>query len=131
MSKILAKVKSIQSVENLNIVTFKSLHNTLKMISLDLDENIKISKEVKLNIKPSSIAIAKGVVGGLSYSNQLNAKITSIEVGELLSCVKLDIKDTQLESIITTSSAQRMALKVDDNVIALIKSSDLSILDVL
>lgn len=131
MSEILVKVENIQSVENLNIVTFKSKHNTLKMISLDLNENIKISTEIRLSIKPSSIAIAKAFNGELSYSNQLHAKILEIEVGELLSSLTLDIKDTQLESIITTSSVKRMRLKKDDEVIALIKSSDLSIMEVI
>jgi len=130
MSEILAEVVDIKSIDTLNIVTFSSLHNSLKMMSLDLSEQIQISTKVKLSVKPTSIAIAKELSGELSYSNQLNATIKVIEFGELLSCVTLDIKDTQLESIITTSSAKRMALKINDSVTALIKSSDLSILEV-
>jgi len=131
MSEIVANVKEIQNVENLNIVTFVSSNNTFKMMSLGLNENIKISTQVKLSIKPSSVAIAKGLSGALSYSNQLHAKVVSIELGEILASVILDIQDTNLESIITSASLKRMTLQVGDEVLALIKSSDLSILEII
>jgi len=127
MSKFLVKVQEISGDESLHIVTFKSKHHTLKMMSLDLTENIKEGVELYLETKATSIAIAKEFQGELSYSNQLNGRIVTIEMGKVLTHLYIDIKESIIESIITTDSAKRMELTINDKVTALIKSSDLSI----
>jgi|FLOH01.1.fsa_nt_gi molybdopterin-binding protein len=131
MNTLNATIKSIQTVDNLNIVAFTSHEQTLKMMSLDLTENIQVDTLVNLHFKPTTVSIAKNITGELSIGNQLAVKILSLEIGELLSVLHLGFYDYTLESIITTSSLKRMDLKVGDNVTALIKSSDLSIKEVL
>ena len=130
MNTLNASIKSIQTVENLNIVAFTCFEQTLKMMSLDLDENIQVNRAVSLQFKPTTVSIAKNISGELSIGNQLSVKITALEIGELLSVLLLSFYEHTLESIITTSSLKRMNLKVNDNVLALIKSSDLSIKEV-
>jgi molybdopterin-binding protein len=127
MNQIKAIVIEIQSVENLNIVTFNAQDNILKMMSLDLDETIIVNAKVNLSFKATAVAIAKNIASELSFSNQLKVTIKAIEKGELLSSVKLIFKGYTFESIITTASVKRMDLRVEESVIALIKSSDLSI----
>ena len=127
MSTLRATLTNIQSVDNLNIVTFASEGSTLKMISLELNEKLKKGTEVLLSCKPTAIAIAKNITGELSYSNQLHATIIAMEMGELLCSLELDFHGSVLESIITSDSAKRLNLQIDDNVTALIKSTDLSI----
>jgi molybdopterin-binding protein len=131
MRNFIATVKNIESIDGLNILTFKSNANTLKMMSLDLNEDIKLGTKVLLNCKPTAVAIAKNFSGELSYSNQIDATIKSLEVGKLLSSLKLQFEESILESIITTSSLKRMDLKKGERVTALIKSSDLYILEIL
>jgi len=127
MNTLLAVVKQIDNVENLNIVHFDFDGDTLIMMSLDLTDNIKVGTEVKLITKPSHIAIAKEFTGVVSHSNQLKAKIVYIDNGKLLSSIKLQIKESILESIITVNSSQNMNLKVADEVTVFIKASELSI----
>ena len=127
MSKLIAKVSSIQSCDSLHIVKFDLYGQTLSMMSLDLDEKITIGTIVQLAVKPSHIAIAKEFNGIVSYSNQLDVTIRSCEHGQLLSSVKLDFFDTTLESIITENSSRKMNLKAGDKVKAFIKASELSI----
>lgn len=137
MSKLIATVKNIESVDNLNIVTFMCNDETLKMMSLDLNDTVQIGKKVVLVCKPTSVALAKPTMGSkafsemLSYSNQIKVKISSIEVGTLLSSVKLDFGTFVLESIITTQSVKKMNLNEQDEVLALIKANELSIQEVL
>ncbi|MCJ8327283.1 MAG: TOBE domain-containing protein [Campylobacterales bacterium] len=125
-----AKVISIQSVEDLNIVKFEFENHILSMMSLGLKDT-KINSRVILSANPSHIAIAKDFSGLLSYSNQIKTKITHIEMGELLCSIELEIGKHKLNSLITASSAQRLNLKINDEVLALIKASELSIKDVL
>lgn len=127
MNRLNAVVKNIQSVDNLNIVSFEYQGEVLTMMSLDLADNIQVRKRVELTAKATNIAIAKEFSGEVSYSNQIKASIVEIENGELLSSIKLKVKEFFLESIITLNSSKRMDLKVDDEVTLLIKASDLSI----
>lgn len=131
MSKIIATVSDIQSCDSLHIVKFDFLGQTLAMMSLEIDKKIKIGTKVSLQIKPSHVALGKNIQGELSYSNQLNCKIKSIENGELLSSITLEFKNTTLESIITKGSVKRLGLKTNEEVTALIKASEISIGEVL
>jgi molybdopterin-binding protein len=131
MSKLIATIKKINSIDNLNIVEFEFLGTTLKMMSLDLGSNIQIGKKVRLSVKPTNISIAKNLTGEISLSNQLVAIIQNIENGKLLSSVSLKISDFLLESIITVDSSKRMNLQIGDEVKILIKASNLSIEEVL
>jgi molybdate transport system regulatory protein len=137
MSQLIAVIENIESVESLNIVTFKCNEETLKMMSLDLHESVQIGKKVILACKPTSVALAKPTVDQqefsemLSYANQIKVKISSMDVGVLLSSIKLQFGDFVLESIITSASVERMELNENDELLALIKANELSIQEVL
>ena len=131
MSQLVATIKKITSVDNLNIVEFDFNGLTLKMMSLDLNNDLQIGTKVKLSVKPTNISIAKNLIGEISLSNQIVATIKSIENGQLLCSLLLAVNNTTLESIITVDSSKRMNLKENDIVTILIKASDLSIGEVL
>ena len=131
MSQIKAVITQIETVDNLNIVKFDFQGHSLTMMSLDLNNDISVGKEVILGIKPTHIAIGKNFSGLVSYANQIKAKIISCTHGKLLSSIKLSVDDVVLESIITLESALKMDLKTDDDVTMMIKASELSILKVL
>ncbi len=131
MNSLIARVVKIDNIDNLNVVNFDFLDQNLSMMSLDLSDNIRVGSRVELIANPSHVAIAKDFNGLLSYSNQLNAKIVSLENGKLLSSIKLLVGEVILESIITFNSSKKMNLKVGDEVKALIKASELSILRLL
>ena len=131
MSQIIATIKKIHNIDNLNIVEFDFFGKTLKMMSLNLNKNVQIGKKVKLAVKPTNISIAKNLFGEISLSNQLVVNIKSIENGQLLSSIILEVNDTIFESIITADSSKRMNLQKNEQVTILIKASDLSIMEVL
>ena len=127
MSQLVATIKKINSIDNLNIVEFDFHGLTLKMMSLDLNTDVQVGKKVKLSVKPTNISIAKNLIGEISLSNQIVATIENLENGQLLSSISLKVHNTILESIITVDSSKRMNLQKDDIVTILIKASDLSI----
>ncbi|MGB5792725.1 TOBE domain-containing protein [Poseidonibacter sp.] len=126
MNTLKAKVKQIDSLDNLTIVKFDYKGTTLSMMSLGL-KDINLQSEVILSINASHIAIAKDLKGDISLSNVFNCIIKKLDKGELLSSLKLQINDDYLTSIITTNSVNRMNLKVNDKVQALVKASEISI----
>ncbi|MFA6137211.1 MAG: TOBE domain-containing protein [Sulfurimonas sp.] len=129
MNKIDAKVEAIESLENITVVSFSSFGQPLKMMSLEMNKEIKIGSKVTLGVKASSISIAKNLSTELSISNQLLTTVISVNNGTLLASIKLRFEDFILESIITLESSKRLKLHEGDTVIALIKSSDLSVLE--
>ena len=131
MSQLVATIKKINSIDNLNIVEFDFHGLTLKMMSLDLNADVQVSKKVKLSVKPTNISIAKNLIGEISLSNQIVATIENLENGQLLSSVSLKVHNTILESIITVDSSKRMNLQIGESVTILIKASNLSIAEVL
>jgi molybdopterin-binding protein len=131
MNKIEAIVSQIDSIDNLNIVQFDFSGIKLKMMSLDLNERIKIDQKVILVIKATNILLAKDFDGMISFSNQINGKIESIEEGKLLCSVTIKSKNSYFQSIITQVSASKMNLRKDDEISIFIKASDLSIEEVI
>jgi molybdopterin-binding protein len=131
MSKIKARIVKIENLENLNIVSFSFFDTTLTMMSLELKEEVQEGKEVLLNIKATTVAIAKNLSGEISYSNQIDTQILSIDMGELLCSICLQKEDIKFESIITAKSAKRLNIQNNDKVTALIKASEISIAEVL
>ena len=131
MSTIIARVKEIQTHENINIIKFEIDSNTLTMMSLDISNEIKVGKKVRLLVNSSHIAVAKGFGGDISYSNQIDAKIETLKQGELLTHISLVFGESTLESIITKESSLSMKLSEGDNVTVLIKASELSICEIL
>ncbi len=130
MNTIRAIVSDIQSVDNLNIVSFEVDDTKMQMMSLGLNTPIKIGSKVILGVKASNILLAKNLSGILSASNQLPCIVQSINHGKLLSSVKLSFADGFIQSVITNSSSLRMNLQEGDEVLAIVKSSELSILEV-
>ena len=136
MSQLRAKIEHIESVDNLNIVTFLCEGQTLQMLSLELDESIQAGRSVTLACKPTAVALAKPSAeredfsSVLSYANQLHVTIDAIDEGKLLCSILLSLGAFTLESILSRDAAARLKLSEGDAVIALIKANELSILEV-
>ena len=131
MSQFVATIKKIDNVDSLNIVEFAFYGAALKMMSLDLNSNMQIGKRVLLSVKPTNIVIGKNLIGDISLANKIVATIEQIENGKLLSSILLKVEDTILESIITVDSSKNMNLVKDEEVLILIKASDLFIQEVI
>lgn len=129
MNRIPAVIKSINRHEGVSIIHFDAYGQAMQMMALETDDSLKAGSEVILGAKASGIALAKPPLGKLSIMNRLNTIILEVDNGKLLSSVKLRFGDITLESIITLDSSRRLDLNEDDTVIALVKSSELSILE--
>lgn len=131
MNYIKASVTSIDSFDGITVVGFKAGGEVLTMMSLELDRSLQTGSEVVLAVKATTVSLAREKSPLLSISNQLPVRISSIDTGELLSSVKLSFDGTLIESIITKNSAERMDLKPDDKIVALVKASDLAISEII
>jgi molybdopterin-binding protein len=60
----------------------------------------------------------------LSARNQLEGKVVSVKLGEIMAHVVVKIGKSQIESVITRASAEELALKKGDPVKVVIKSTE-------
>jgi len=127
VKKDFATVSEIKNLDGLYSVSLNVDGQILTVLSLDLSHAIKIGERVSLSIKSTSITIAKNLQGVLSCSNQLKAKVISVENGTLLSSIVLRIGTIELESIITLDACKQMGLQPNDLVIALVNASEIYI----
>ncbi|MDA3947309.1 MAG: TOBE domain-containing protein [Helicobacteraceae bacterium] len=130
MNKMNAVITAIESFEGITIVSFESASQPMRMMALELDETLQVGSKVLLGAKASNIALAKGALEMLSISNCLDTVVDSVENGVLLSSVKLRFGESLLISVITRDSSKRINLQPGDHVTALIKASELSVLEI-
>jgi len=63
----------------------------------------------------------------LSARNQLLGKIKSIQLGEIMAHVVVKVGNSLIESVITRTSAEELALKKGDSVKVVVKSTEVMI----
>ena len=127
MNKLTVKVEVIEQVDNLHIVTCQLGCQTLKMLSLELSDSLKVGSSIDLSVKSTNISLAKNFTGKISLVNQLKAKVTAVDNGKLLSSIQVDVEGFTLESLVTLEASLSMELSVGDEVLVLLKGSEVSV----
>lgn len=130
MNRIEARVTEIRRTENITIVSFDAQGTPMRMMALGLNLPMAAGTEVVLGIKATNIALAKELRGDLSISNRLETVVAAVENGALLASVTLLFGTTPMECITTVEASRAMTLKTGDRVTALIKASELSVLEI-
>ncbi len=131
MSYIKATIEQIEQIDSLAMLRLKANELKLQMLVLDLMPSIEVGKSVLLSIKATQVSIAKDISPLISDENQIPAKIDSIKEGKLLSHIDLLCGNLPIESIISTNALSNMRLRVEDRVVALIRASDIYLVEVL
>ncbi|MFD1049282.1 molybdopterin-binding protein [Kibdelosporangium lantanae] len=91
------------------------------------DLGIVDGTEVQILIKSTEVSLATQPVTGISIRNQLRGTITAITTGGAMASVKLAVDGSELTSAITTAAVADLALEVGQNILALVKSTEISL----
>jgi len=89
--------------------------------SLDL----KVGKQAIFLFKASSVIVSKNNHIKLSATNQIKGVVSEIKDGAVNAEVIIDANGSQISAVITKESVNGMALKVGDNVTAIIKATQI------
>ena len=82
---------------------------------------------VRALVKSTEISLATAPVAGLSIRNQLPGTVTGIATGGAMALVKMAVQGAELTSAITTDAAQDLGLAAGASVVALVKSTEISL----
>ncbi len=110
------------------MVEVKVCDTLLKVITIDTPRSASELVEgnsVTIFFKETEVIIGKGKSLPVSLPNQLPGNITTIIRGLLLSKVGVDTDVGELYAIIPTESIERLALKVGDEICAMVKINEM------
>ena len=124
---IKAKISAIDENDGVSVFEFNAANLSLKMLSLENLQNLKIGDEVRLNFKSSDVFVATSPHLNCSVSNEIKVRISDIQKGEITSSLHLNAGEFEFESIITTASLKRLNLSLGDQIYAYVKATSLYI----
>ncbi|MFC8433535.1 molybdopterin-binding protein [Streptomyces sp. NPDC057253] len=98
-------------------------------ITLDAVEDLGLSEgtPVRALVKSTEVSLATAPVHGVSIRNQLPGTVTAVATGAAMATVKVAVEGGELTSAITADSATELALTAGTPVVALIKSTEVSL----
>lgn len=91
---------------------------------------LKVGNRVDVLFKETEVSLAKGLSGLISLRNRVMTTVKLLRSGVILSEVVLDYRGQQISSIITTGSILRLNIKVGDEVEALVKANEVTLMEV-
>ena len=124
---IKAKISATEQTGGISVFEFSAENLSLKMLSLENLQNLKIGDEVWLNFKSSDVFVATSPLINCSVSNEIKAEISNIQKGQITSSLHLNAGKFEFESIISTASLKRLNLALGDQIYAYVKATSLYI----
>ena len=82
---------------------------------------------VRALVKSTDVSLATRALDGLSIRNKLPGTITGLLIGEVMASVKVSVSGGELTAVITKDAATDLGLFVGSDVVALIKSTEVSL----
>ncbi|MFJ8011407.1 molybdopterin-binding protein [Streptomyces sp. NPDC096339] len=82
---------------------------------------------VKALVKATEVSLATGSVEGLSIRNQLAGTVVDVATGPAMASVRVDVAGGGLTAAITADAAKDLGLTSGTPVVALIKSTEVSL----
>lgn len=132
-NQLQAEIVEVKSgvVNSLITAKLKGGESVKATVTVDSEKalDLKVGKKVVYLFKASSIIVAKGNSElKLSATNQIKGKVVAVKEGAVNAEVAIEVAGgDKLSSIITNESAKNLNLKVGDEVVAVIKASQIII----
>ena len=103
--------------------------NVTAAITADAVEELGLGEgaAVRILVKSTEVALATGPVDGLSIRNQMPGTVTDVSTGGAMASVKVDIEGGSLTAAITKDAASDLGLAAGTSVVALVKSTEVSL----
>ncbi|GAA5216258.1 TOBE domain-containing protein [Streptomyces thinghirensis] len=91
------------------------------------DLSLTAGTEVRALVKSTEVSVATGRVEGLSIRNRLPGTVTALTTGDAMASVRVAVEGAELTAAITREAADDLGLSVGVPVVALVKSTEVSL----
>ncbi len=130
MNILTGNITHIETSEALSLVKIAVGETVFTSIVIDTPETLdylNIGNEINFYFKETEVIIAKTEDLKISLQNKIPCTISNINEGKILTEIKLKFKQNTFHSIITTTACKQLNLQVNDEVLALVKTNEISI----
>ncbi|MDF3299668.1 TOBE domain-containing protein [Streptomyces tropicalis] len=91
------------------------------------DLGLAAGSAVRALVKSTEVALSTGPVEGLSIRNRLPGTVTGVTAGEAMASVKVGVDGGEVTAAITRDAVADLGLETGSPVVALIKSTEVSL----
>ena len=133
MNKLRGRITGIESNDHVSLVDVDVYGDSFTATLLETPEDspyLQVGSEVIVLFKETEVSLAKGLSGLISLRNRVNAIVKQARSGVILSEVVLEYRGQTLSSIITTRSITRLDIKAGDEVEAMVKANEVTLMEV-
>ena len=133
MNKLRGRIAKIESNDHVSLVDVDVMGDIFTATLLETPDDapyLRVGNVVDVLFKETEVSLAKGLSGLISLRNRLNTTVRQVRSGVILSEVVLDYRGHTISSIITTRSIKRLDIKPGDEVEAMVKANEVTLMEV-
>ena len=133
MNKLQGRIAAIESNDHVSLVDVNVNGDTFTATLLETPDDapyLQVGNMVDVLFKETEVSLAKNLSGMISLRNRMQTTVTQVRSGVILSEVVLDYRGYSISSIITTRSIQRLQIMPGDQIEALIKANEMTLMAV-
>jgi molybdate transport system regulatory protein len=128
LSGIITKIQQSGAILLVDVDVDEHGFSAMLIESATQPEWLQTGNTIDLVFKETEVSLAKNLSGMISMRNRMRCTVQYIERGELLSKVELKFKGYPITSAITTRSVDSLNIKVGDELEALVKANEVSLI---
>ena len=131
MNVLEATITGIESSNHLSLVDLQVQGDPVTVVIVETEDTadyLKQGNRVAVTFKETEVALSRESSVPISLRNRFACTVVGVSEGRILTAIDLDYKGTQIQSIMTTRSARELSLKPGDQVSALVKTNELSLI---
>ena len=132
MNRLPGSITAIESNAHLSLVDVRVGQDSFTAMLMETPQNapyLKVGNAVMVLFKETEVSLAKNLCGQISLRNRIKGVVKNIRHGEILSEVTLDYQGQTVTSIITLRAVKRLELAEGDEVEALVKANEVSLME--
>ena len=128
LSGIISKIQQSGAILLVDVDVDGHGFSAMLIESATQPEWLVAEKTVDIVFKETEVSLAKNLSGQISMRNRMKCIVQQIERGELLSKISLKFQEYLITSAITTRSVDSLQLAIGDEVEALVKANEVSLM---
>jgi molybdate transport system regulatory protein len=125
---IITKIQQSGAILLVDMEVEQQMFSALLIESVQQPEWLAIGNSVDVVFKETEVSLAKNLSGQISMRNRMKCTVVAIERGDLLSKVKLNFRNYPVTSAITTRAVDSLKLEIGEEVEALVKANEVSLM---
>lgn len=132
MNKLRGRITAVEFNDHVSLVDVDVEGDAFTATLLETPEDapyLKVGNRVQVLFKETEVSLAKNLSGQISLRNRIAAQVVEVRGGVILSEVVMQYRGHAISSIITTRSIVRMQIKPGDQLEAMVKANEVTLLE--